>query len=266
MAKDKKSKSTVKVPKKLRKLGKKAIKLAEQPVVSEIVAAALLSAAAALRGGETARRGARKVGADAGAAAADLGREANKLGDSLRKLALDMARRTLFENWDRPAAAAAPPKNRRSPRSRRSFEAVEAFEAAAKPPNATEAAKPPRARQEGQDQGFRRRLGAFQATDSREERPSGGSLRAQNLARYLIITGRLCWCDSEFVDSFHSWPGEAGSGTARIFPATGRCGTFCSRKGAVRGNIGRAADEARQHLAKADAGRDFGSARQARAL
>ena len=50
MAKDKKSKKAGdKLPKKLRKLGAKAAKLAEQPVVSEIVAAALLSAAAALR-------------------------------------------------------------------------------------------------------------------------------------------------------------------------------------------------------------------------
>jgi putative endonuclease len=103
MAKDKKSKpAAAKLQKKLRKLGRKAVKLAEQPVVSEIVAAALLSAAAALRETEGGGKGRKRAAGDA-----SVGREAGKLGDSLRKLALDLARRTL-DNWDNAEPAQAP--------------------------------------------------------------------------------------------------------------------------------------------------------------
>lgn len=78
----------VKVSKAVRQAGKSALKLAEQPAVSETVAAALLAAAAALRDPPATKRA-------AGAAAGEAGHEAIKLGDSLRKLAIDMARRTL---------------------------------------------------------------------------------------------------------------------------------------------------------------------------
>jgi hypothetical protein len=85
----------VKVPKGLRKAGKAALKLAEQPVVSEAVAAALLAAAAALRNPPATRKAAKAAGdgaADAGAAA---GRQASVLGDALKAVAIDVAKRTM---------------------------------------------------------------------------------------------------------------------------------------------------------------------------
>lgn len=92
----------VKVPKKLRKIGGKALELAQQPVVSEIAAAALLAAAKALRDGAPAKGSAKAAGNAAGKAAgeakdkaAEVRREAMKLGDTLRVLAIDLARRTL---------------------------------------------------------------------------------------------------------------------------------------------------------------------------
>jgi hypothetical protein len=88
----------VKMPKKLRKATEKAIDLAREPVVAELVAAALLSAAAALRGDKAAAKAAQ----GGVAAAADAGRKAVKLGDSLRSLAIELAERTL-QSWDRPA-------------------------------------------------------------------------------------------------------------------------------------------------------------------
>jgi hypothetical protein len=99
--KGKKDDGGVRIPKPLRKAGKEALKLAKEPVVTEIVAAALLSAAAALRGDKAAAK-AGKASADT---AADAVRQAGKIGDSLRTLAIDLARRTL-DNWDRPGAAA----------------------------------------------------------------------------------------------------------------------------------------------------------------
>jgi urease accessory protein UreF len=85
----------VKVSKAVRKAGKTALKLAEQPAVSETVAAALLAAAAALRDPPKTKRAASAAVDGAGEA----GQEAIRLGDSLRKLALDMARRTL-DAWE----------------------------------------------------------------------------------------------------------------------------------------------------------------------
>jgi hypothetical protein len=113
--KAKKGKDKIKVPKRIggvkvskavRKAGKAVLKVAEQPAVSETVAAALLTAAAALRDPPATRRAA---GAAAGAAG-EAGQDAIRLGDSLRKLAIDMARRTLdaWESADpKPAATAA---------------------------------------------------------------------------------------------------------------------------------------------------------------
>jgi urease accessory protein UreF len=85
----------VKVSKAVRKAGKTAMKLAEQPAVSETVAAALLAAAAALRDPPATRRAA----AGAARTASEAGQNAIRLGDSLRKLAIDMARRTL-DAWE----------------------------------------------------------------------------------------------------------------------------------------------------------------------
>ena len=97
MAKDGKKKGKlpkeiggVKVPKKLRKIGNKAVKLAKEPVVSEVVAGALLAAAAALREG-----GGPKGSAAGGDSAAGTKRQAGLLGDSLKLIAIDLARRTL---------------------------------------------------------------------------------------------------------------------------------------------------------------------------
>jgi hypothetical protein len=98
--KGKKDEAGVRIPKPLRKAGKEALKLAREPAVAEIVAAALLSAAAALRGD----KGAAKAGKEGAEAAAEVGRRASKTGDALRTLALDLARRTL-DNWERPARA-----------------------------------------------------------------------------------------------------------------------------------------------------------------
>ena len=100
----KKNEGALHIPKPLRKAGKEALKLAREPVVSEVVAAALLSAAAALRDNKAAAKAGRKGAEAAADAAAEAGHEASKIGDALRGLALDLARRTL-ESWDRPAAA-----------------------------------------------------------------------------------------------------------------------------------------------------------------
>jgi hypothetical protein len=85
----------VKVAKAVRKAGKSALRLAEQPAVGETVAAALLAAAAALRDPPATKRGASAAADGAGEA----GQGAIRLGDSLRKLAIDMARRTL-DAWE----------------------------------------------------------------------------------------------------------------------------------------------------------------------
>ena len=126
MAKAKKAKTKipkevagVKVPKKLRKIGKKAIKLAQQPMVSEIAAAALLGAAAALREGKAAKRGdtpeaaeaaeaADAAGAAAKEAAKEAGETVSRLGDALRMLAADLARRAVDSMAEGKGPARAP--------------------------------------------------------------------------------------------------------------------------------------------------------------
>jgi len=97
MAKDGKKKAKIpkqvagiKVPKKLRKAGNKAVKLAQDPIVGEVVAAALLSAAAALRDGG--KDGGGKVSKENVEGARQ---QASRLGDSLKVLAVDLARRTI---------------------------------------------------------------------------------------------------------------------------------------------------------------------------
>jgi hypothetical protein len=94
----------VKVPKQLRKLGNKAVQAAGNPVVSEVVAGALLAAAAALRQGKDPKAGAGGAGAGGPAGAdrsggdegiAQVKRQAARLSDSLKVLAIDIARRAL---------------------------------------------------------------------------------------------------------------------------------------------------------------------------
>lgn len=87
----------IKVPKELRKAGKKAVELAKDPVVSEVVAAALLSAAAALRAPPS---GAGKAKASA-EGSQGTAKAANPIGDTLKVLAVDLARRTLEGVGDR---------------------------------------------------------------------------------------------------------------------------------------------------------------------
>ncbi len=98
----------VKVPKKLRKKAKKAVKMADNPAVREMAVAALGAAAlkiaekieagqAAKSAGNKAKREAVAVSGKAGDAAADLRREAAKLGDAIRAAALEGARRLLEE-------------------------------------------------------------------------------------------------------------------------------------------------------------------------
>ena len=118
MAKDGKKKAKIpkqvagiKVPKKLRKAGNKAVKLAQDPVVGEVVAAALLSAAAALREGAPAKGDGASGGGDQGVDGAEsVKRQANALGDSLKGLALDFARRALEGLGDAEKAKAAKPR------------------------------------------------------------------------------------------------------------------------------------------------------------
>ena len=94
----------IKLPKQLLKAGNLAMDLARQPVVSEVVAAALLSAAAALRADKKVAGAAGAVGAEAAGAASEASKQASKMGDALRELAIDMARRTL-DNWERPSGS-----------------------------------------------------------------------------------------------------------------------------------------------------------------
>jgi hypothetical protein len=93
-----------KLPKGLRKAGKAAMKLAEQPVVSEAVAAALLAAAAALRDTGATKRAAKATGDAAADAAGATGKQASLLGDALKSVAIDVARRTVAA-WEESAKA-----------------------------------------------------------------------------------------------------------------------------------------------------------------
>ena len=108
-----KSAAGIKLPKQLRKAGHLAMDLAREPVVSEVVAAALLSAAAALRGNKKAARAVGAAGGEVLQGATEATKQASKVGDALRDLAIDLARRTL-DNWDRaePAGKAASKRQR----------------------------------------------------------------------------------------------------------------------------------------------------------
>jgi hypothetical protein len=94
----------IKLPKELRKAGRKAVKLVKDPVVSEVVAAVLLSAAAALRAGTKEKSGSTPA-ADAAKTAQDAAktakREASAVGDAVKLLAVDFARRTIEGVGDR---------------------------------------------------------------------------------------------------------------------------------------------------------------------
>lgn len=124
MAKEKKIKvpkqiAGVKVPKKVRKAGNKALALADHPAALELAAAALSAAAAALQAQGRKRRAedvtpnlARLATSDPGADS-DRGNSANaaalKLGDLVKVAALEGARRLLETKAAPNAAAAAEP-------------------------------------------------------------------------------------------------------------------------------------------------------------
>lgn len=99
----------VRLPKPLRKAGKAALKAAQNPAVSETVAAALLAAAAALRDGDSVRGGAKAAGVAATDAADQATKDLTGLAGTLRALAIDFARKTL-DSWsaeEDPVAARA---------------------------------------------------------------------------------------------------------------------------------------------------------------
>ena len=80
-----------KVEKKFRKATEKAAKLAANPIVAEIAAAALLAAAAAVRNPAKARQVAKSAGDELSGAA----KTATKQGGAFWALAIDIARRSV---------------------------------------------------------------------------------------------------------------------------------------------------------------------------
>jgi len=96
MAKDKKKAKAKKakpnkVEKKFRKVTEKAAKLAANPIVAEIVAAALVAAAAAVKNPQKARSVAKAAGDELSGAA----KSATKQGGAFWQLAVDIARRSV---------------------------------------------------------------------------------------------------------------------------------------------------------------------------
>jgi hypothetical protein len=105
--KDKKAGSSA-----LRKVPKKAVKglqgLTENPLVADVVAAALVSMAAALKDSEKARR----LANDAGDQLNALSKKSAKQGNAMWDLALDIGRRTI-ETLAGEEAAAKPSRSRK---------------------------------------------------------------------------------------------------------------------------------------------------------
>ena len=97
VSKKKKSKGSrtvagVKIPKDIRKKMEPALKLAEHPVVADLLAAGIAAASAAIANSKAARAAARAAGEEASDAAAATAREARKGGDAVKAIALDFAR------------------------------------------------------------------------------------------------------------------------------------------------------------------------------
>ena len=82
----------VKIPKKLRKAGSAAMDLAQQPIVGELVAAALTAAAASLMKDTKAGKAVRREAADATSGTI---REASAIGTAVKQVLLDAARELL---------------------------------------------------------------------------------------------------------------------------------------------------------------------------
>lgn len=117
----------VKVPKKLRKLGNQAAKLAKEPAVAEVVAGALLAAAAALREGKdpkgtvgAALKAGMKTAVGGGKKKNEGAAGGGRLSDSLKLIALDFARRALEprESQSEGAKADAQPAGEPAPQAK----------------------------------------------------------------------------------------------------------------------------------------------------
>jgi len=108
----------VKIPKKLRKAGSAAMDLAQQPIVGELVAAALTAAAASLMKDTKAGRAVRREAADATSEGI---KEASAIGTAVKQVLLDAARELLdsFENAqpERVLAKSGPKKGARKKKS-----------------------------------------------------------------------------------------------------------------------------------------------------
>lgn len=106
----------VKIPKGLRKAGEAAKDLAQQPVISELVAAALTAAAASLSETKTAKA-ARRETADA---ASDTMKEVSAIGSAVKRVLLDAARELLdsiddaVETGEKTLARSEPAKSKPS--------------------------------------------------------------------------------------------------------------------------------------------------------
>jgi len=118
MAKDKKKKKKARKAEKRGETVKRLQSLAENPVVANIVASALVATAAAIRDPAKAR----KLAAQAGDQITDLAKGSADRGNAMWQLALDVGRRTLEEftgvappQTARPAAAKATAKPARKP-------------------------------------------------------------------------------------------------------------------------------------------------------
>jgi hypothetical protein len=121
----------VKVPKKLRKKAKQAVKLAESPMARKLAVAGLTAAAAALADSKEARRRAARVRDEVDEAAGELRHEASRLGDVIRAAAIEGARRLLQEMEAVRSAAEASEDSREAPAPK-----------AKKKPNGSRAAAP----------------------------------------------------------------------------------------------------------------------------
>lgn len=122
MAKGKQGKAAtriagVKVPKSLRSAGKSAKKLAQEPIVGELVAAALTAAAAQLASSKGTRRA-------AGDAASATMKDATAIGASVKRVLIDAAR-SLLDSYDggasggeRKLSASAPAKRAKPARKK----------------------------------------------------------------------------------------------------------------------------------------------------
>ncbi|HWH17269.1 MAG TPA: hypothetical protein VNT77_02895 [Allosphingosinicella sp.] len=107
MAKDKQAKlpkkiAGVKVPKELRKVGNAARSLAKQPVISELVAAALTAAAASLTAQNKAARSVRRTAEDL---TSETVRETAAIGATVKRALLDAARDLIDSLDEKPASA-----------------------------------------------------------------------------------------------------------------------------------------------------------------